>query len=340
MSNNIKLGILKSFKELDSLVQSYCDACKELGVEYVILDLLCVNWIEVIKKSNVNGILVRVKGNIQEQKSLFDERLSIINDDLGIPIYPSKKELFLYENKRMYEYWLTAHNFPHPPTYIYYTKKDALYHIKKSKLPIVFKTNGGASSSGVRIIRNKFFAKRYIQKVFGLFDPRLSMGKVYWGRKWIFPVPRFGMSQKHYVIMQDFIPIKWEWRIIKIGNSYFGHQKLLKGEFASGSGKVGWVEPPKHLLFMVKELCEKGKFDSMAMDVLESLDGKYYINEIQSLFGSFLPYQMKINGIPGRFIYNGNDFVFEKGEFNQKGSNLLRVEDFIKKIEQNYYKYR
>mgnify|MGYP003793132593 CR=1 FL=1 len=256
---------------------------------------------------------------------------------MGIPIYPSRKELFLYENKRMYEYWLTAHNFPHPPTFIYYTKKEALNHLKISKLPIVFKTNGGASSSGVRIIRNKYVAKSYIQKVFGYLDSRLSMGKVHWGKKWIFPVPKLGMAQKHYVIMQDFIPIKWEWRIIKIGNSYFGHQKLLKGEFASGSGRVGWIAPPEKLLFMIKDLCEKGSFDSMAMDVFESVDDKYYINEIQSLFGSFKPSQMKINEVSGRYQYINEKFVFEEGEFNRFGSNLLRVEDFIEKIESNYY---
>lgn len=329
----MKIGILKSFKELDRLIQSYIDACDELGIEYVVLDLLSDNWIEEIINAKVDGLLVRVKGNIPEHKSMFDERLSIINEDLGIPIYPSKKELFIYENKRMYDYWLTAHNFPHVSTNIYYDKGRALKFIKSAKLPLVFKTNGGASSSGVEIIRSRFKAKVNIHRIFGLFDPRLSIGKLNWSRKGIFPIPKFGMIQKHYIIIQEFISIKWEWRIIKIGESYFGHQKLLKGDFASGSDRVGWVEPPKELLFLIKSLCETGNFDSMAMDVLESIDGKFYINEIQSLFGSYLPYQMRVNDIPGRFVFNETDFVFEAGEFNRLGSNLLRVEDFIKKLK-------
>jgi glutathione synthase/RimK-type ligase-like ATP-grasp enzyme len=333
----MKLGILKSFKELDLLILSYVDACRDLGIDYVVIDLLSDNWIEEILEANVDGILVRVKGNIQEQKSLFDERLSIINDDLGIPIYPSRKELFLYENKRMYAYWLKANNFPLLPTYIYYTKADALKFIKKAKFPLVFKTNGGASSSGVEIIKNRLHAKYIITRIFGLFDPRLSFGKLHWSKKWLIPVPKFGMMQKHYIIIQEYIHIKWEWRIIKIGDSYFGHQKLLKGKFASGSDLVGWVNPPQELLFLIKEVCDKGKFDSMAMDVLESLEGKFYINELQSLFGSFLPYQMKINGIPGRYILENGDFIFEEGEFNKYGSNLLRVEDFIHKLNDNYY---
>lgn len=334
----MKLGILKSFKEIDHLIQSYVDACDALGIKYVIIDLLGNNWLDEIKNSGVDGFLVRIKGNIPEQKSLYDERLMIINEDLGIPIYPSRKELFLYENKRMYAYWLQANNFPFVDTYVFYKKKQALAFLRDAELPLVLKTNGGASSSGVDIIRSKTLAASIIHRVFGFFDARMSFGKLHWSQKWIIPVPKFGMVQKHYLIIQRFIPIKWEWRIIKIGNSYFGHQKLLKGDFASGSDLVGWVEPPKELLFLIKDVCEKGKFDSMAMDVLESIEGQFYINELQSLFGSFLPYQMKINGIPGRFILKNGEYIFEEGEFNKFGSNLLRVEDFVNKLNQSYYK--
>jgi glutathione synthase/RimK-type ligase-like ATP-grasp enzyme len=331
----MKLGILKSFDSIQMLVDQYCEACKELGVDYTILDLLSENWIEEIKQANVDGILVRIKGNLDEHKNMFDERLFIINEELGIPIYPSRKELFLYENKRLYEYWLTANGYPHPKTNIFYKKKDALEFLKTAKMPLVFKTNGGATSSGVQIVKSKVRARYYIHQIFGIIDYRLSLGKTPWKKGGI-PIPKFGMTQKHYVIMQEYIPLKWEWRIIKIGNSYFGKQKLLKGYFASGVGVFGWVTPPKELLLMVKSVCDKGNFDCMAMDVLESKDGKYYINELQSLFGTKTPY-MKINGEQGRYILINDEFIFEKGEFNKMGGNILRVEDFIKKIKSGYY---
>jgi len=50
-------------------------------------------------------------------------------------------------------------------------------------------------------------------------------------------------------------------RMIKIGDSYFGHKKLLKGDFASGSGAVGWEAPPRQLLEMLDLICQKGKFN-------------------------------------------------------------------------------
>lgn len=333
----MRLGILKSFSEIDDLIQSYIDACKLEGVDFVLLDLLDENWIENIIDSRVDGILVRVKGNIQEQKSLFDERLMIINEELGIPIYPTRKELYLYENKRMYAYWLQVNNLPHVATHIFYTKQTAFKFLDTAKFPLVFKTNTGASSSGVQIVKSKLLAKWYLHLIFGFFDARLSFGKTSFGKLGFLPIPKFGMSQKHYAIIQDFIPIKWEWRIIKIGDSYFGHQKLLKGLFASGSDLIGWVKPPKELLYLVMRVCDIGKFDSMAMDVFESIEGEYYINELQSLFGSFLPFQMRIDNIPGRYVYIDGEFVFEKGEYNILNSNVLRVKDFMGKLKNNNY---
>lgn len=334
----MRLGILKSFREIDELVSSYAQACKYLNVDYVIIDIMSSNWIENIKKANVDGVLVRVKGNIQEHKSFFDERLAIIDEELHIPIYPSRKELFLYENKRLYAYWLNANNFPHPKSYVFYDKKNAIKFLDETEYPIVFKTSGGASASGVQIINSKHKAKRLVHKILGYFDARLTIGLIPWTfvNKWI-PVPKFGQVQKNYIIIQEYIPIKWEWRIIKIGNSFFGHQKLLKGQFASGSGLVGWVKPPFELLDMVDNLCNVGKFDSMAMDVFEGKDGKYYINEIQSLFGSFADYQMSIDGKHGRFIKQGVSYMFEEGDFNIINSNVLRVEDFVKKLNSGYY---
>lgn len=328
----MKLGILTSFANIQKLVDQYCEACKELGVEYVLLDLLDHDWISKIRDAKVDGILVRVYGTLQEYKSLFDERLYIINEEMKIPVYPSRKELYLYENKRLCEYWMTLHGYPHAKTKIFYRKDEAKEFVKKADYPLVFKTNGGATASGVQIVRSKAQARRYVRQIFGAFDYRLSFGKVPWKKGGI-PVPKFGMAQKHYAIIQEFIPIKWEWRIIKIGNSYFGHKKLLKGDFASGSGLYSWDEPPVELYYLIKDVCEKGNFNSIALDIFEGTNDKYYINEIQSLFGSYAPYQVKKDGKPGRYYFENGEFKFEEGEFNRLGSNLLRVKDFVQILE-------
>ena len=132
------------------------------------------------------------------------------------------------------------------------------------------------------------------------------------------------------MIVQDFHKIKWEWRVLKIGNSYFGHQKLLKGNKASGSGLVGWVMPPIQVLNLAKSVCDKGGFAAMAVDIFETVDGRLLINEIQAQFGSYLDYQMMVDDKPGRLVYSDEKgFVWEEGVFNRLNSCLLRVQNFV-----------
>ncbi len=67
----------------------------------------------------------------------------------------------------------------------------------------------------------------------------------------------------------------------------------------------------------------------MDVDVFETKDGKYQINELQAFFGSYADYQMSIDGHHGRYLYKDCDFVFEEGDFNVFGSTKLKIEDFI-----------
>lgn len=68
----------------------------------------------------------------------------------------------------------------------------------------------------------------------------------------------------------------------------------------------------------------------MNLDIFETFEGEYYVNELQTMFGSFNISQMYIDGKPGRFKYLNNEWIFEEGYFNQNASMNLRVEDFIK----------
>jgi glutathione synthase/RimK-type ligase-like ATP-grasp enzyme len=326
----MKLGILKSWENIHL---SYIDACEELKINYEVIDILSPNWIGLIKKSNCDGFLCRPPCDLQERKTIYDEKLYFMTKFMNKKIYPSYDELFIYENKRNMSYFLEIENLPHPKTFVFSRKEDALYFIEKCTFPQVFKTNIGAGASGVIIVKSKREAKSIINKVFGRFHKYFAFGKIHKINYKNFNFPNIGGAQKHYLIAQEFHNINYEWRIIKIGNSYSGHQKLLDGKFASGSGLVGWYEPPKELLELVKNIADKYGFYSVSIDIFETENNKFLINEIQSLFGSYLKYQMKIDNIPGIFKYEKGNFVFYKGEFHQNSSNNLRIKHFVDLLE-------
>ena len=323
----IKLGILT---DLYNHYQLYEQSCRELHVDYVIIDFLSSKWLQHIHNNlDCDGYLVRPTHDFQEHRDVYMERLYFLNKELNKPIYPSYEELHLYENKRNMYTWLSIHNFPHIKTHVFLNKKEAIQYIKYCSYPIVMKANTGAGATGVEIVKTRRRAMRRINNVFGRIHPLFALGHPQYRKKFSVNLPVFGMAEKHVVLIQEYKDIKWEWRIIKIDNSFFGHQKLLKNDYASGSGLVGWVEPPKILLDLTREICLKGNFYSMAADIFETKSGEYFVNELQSLFGSYLNSQMVINGTSGRFRYDNGNYVFEEGTFNRLGSYLLRVRHFL-----------
>jgi glutathione synthase/RimK-type ligase-like ATP-grasp enzyme len=323
----MKLGILTDFY---NHYQLYEKSCLELNVDYVIIDFLSNHWLQNIKNNlDCDGFLVRPTHDFQEHRDVYMERLYFLNKVLNQKIYPGYEELWLYENKRNMYTWLSIHDFPHAQTNVFLNKQDAIRYIKNCTYPIVMKSNTGAGATGVEVIKTRRRAIKRLNNVFGRIHPLFALGHPQHRKKFKINIPVFGMAEKHILLVQKYKEIKWEWRIIKIGHSFFGHQKLLKNNIASGSGMVGWVEPPRYLLDLTQNICQKGNFYSMAVDIFETTSGEYCINELQSLFGSYLDSQMLINDIPGRFKYENGNYIFEKGYFNRLGSYLLRVEHFI-----------
>ncbi len=327
---SIKLGVFTAFRNMHKY---YIKSCEELGIKYEVIDIIGDNWLEEVLNSDCDGFLCRPPSKFQERKSMFDERLYLVNKWLNKPIYPSYDELLIYENKKMMSYFFKIHNIPHTKTNIFYRKKDCLEFIKNTNFPLVFKTNIGSTAKGVKIVKSKLAAKVITNKVFGLLNSKLSRGYTPQTTGKIIPFSAVGSNQKHYLIFQDFEKIKWEWRIIKIDNFYFGRKKLLKGNFASGSDLAGFDNPPKDLLLLTKKICDLGNFNSMAADIFETEDNRFLVNELQSIFGCKNPYQMCIDGKPGRYILEGEKFVFEKGKFNIYDIYTMRVKHFIKLLK-------
>ena len=335
----MKIGIFTSFASV--LTEKAVKACESLEVDYEIVDICSSEWIKNVQSSDCDGFFCPSNAISQELKSIQDERYYFVSQVMHRPIYPDFLGLFLHESKRNMSAWLEINNFPRAKTRVFTDRKEAVEYLENCQYPIVTKANVGAGAAKVVIIKKKRQAIRMAKKCLTRGKASiLKPGFAYKARfkKWFIPTLRdFRNRQKDYFIVQDFVKdVQWEWRILKIGDSYFGHQKLFKGEFASGSGRVGWVAPPVELLKMVRELCIKGGFPCMDADIFETKDGKYYINELQAVFGSYLDYQMSIDGIHGRFVDKDGEFVFEEGDFNVFGSQKLKIEHFVSLLKNNY----
>lgn len=348
-SKRVRVAIFKNEDPFDH--NPWVIACEHINssIEYLIIDLTKGDWLESLKQYNPNICLLKPSGKTSLFRQLYQERVEIIANDLHYKVFPSYDEIRIYENKRYFSYWAKANSISHPKTWVFYNKSDASNFSKSCIYPIVAKLNIGASGNGVQVIKSETDLNSYINRAFaeGISSrtgPKLEKGNLL-GRLWSkLTNPRQLVNrlktysqiasdkQKGFVILQEFIPHNFEWRVVRIGDSFFAHKKIKVGEKASGTLKKGYENPPFILLDFIKQLTDKFNFRSVAIDVFEDSEGSYLVNEIQCIFGQSDPYQMLVNGKPGRYMHIGNKWVFEPGDFNQNQSYNLRVEYIIDQI--------
>lgn len=331
-----KLGIFNGFNTGKDSYELYVQACIDLGVEYEVIDIVSDNWLENLAASDCDAYLVRPTPFYVAWKRMFDEKLHHVVNVLGKTVYPRYQDLLMYENKRHMAYTMQIHNLPHARTHIFYDKAEALAFAETTALPVVFKTHIGAQSRGVKIVRTRRQLQRLIRQVFfrGYFRRARVNFKGLLPRKVSVPY-YFAEPDYKVILLQEFLPDVLEWRMIRIGDWYFGHQKMKHGEFHSGSPVEGWFTPPERLLRFVKDVCDTIGTNSMAVDVFETPQGEYKVNELQAVSGSYKPSQMFVDGKPGRFVFDrGRDsWDFEEGYFNLNGSCNLRVLHLLEMLD-------
>jgi hypothetical protein len=299
--------------------ESFIAACQQRKVAYCTLDLFASDWLRQVRDSQCAAFVAWPSEFIAEWKSMYDERLRVLTHDLRKLLYPSYDALWLYGSKQRTQDWLEAHGYPHPKTWVFYEEAEAVAFLARTPPPLVVKLDIGAAADAVWIVRSAEEARRLLRRGF-------SKGLA--GKKWV-----VGARQWRHLLFQEFLGEVREWRMIRIGDSYFGHEKGRLGQFHSGSGKVGWFDPPLAALNLLHEVTEQGNFRSMAMDVFQTPDGKLWVNELQSVFGARVPSQMYINGVPGRYRCQRGGFVFEEGLFCRNSCCDLRIEDLINILE-------
>lgn len=349
----LRLAILKV--EIDKDYKLWETVCHEMRdfVEWESVDLDRSDWLSVIRRGRFDGLLAMPPGITNVYKNMYDERVNILSTVLGLPVFPSMEEISVYENKKYLSYWLQANDIPHPKTWVFYLEQEALEFVAQASVPLVAKTNVGASGRGVSILKSNAEAIEYVKNTFSgrgavrstgpnlrkkglamrvlrkMTNPKAFMERL---RHYKFEGSEV---QRDYVIFQEFIPHSYEWRCVRIGPSFFAHKKMVKGEKASGSLIKGYENPSFGLLDFVKEVTDKRQFRSQSVDIFETADGRYLVNEMQCTFGQSDPYQMLVDGVPGRYRHLQGEWVFEPGDFNKYQSFLLRLEYFVEVLTSN-----
>lgn len=315
--HNIQVGIIVDHKLKHKFPIA---ACFDLGVDYRLVNIAAEDWLDRVKNCPCDLYLVHPTINARHQRQMYDERLKILIENLDKRIFPDYPSLWIYESKYRMYYWLRTNGFASPKTWIFYNKDSALEFCRGADVPIVYKSDSGSGASGVRIFRDRERLIRFVRRYY----------------KTGFKRPDSRDYERGGLLLQEYVPDAREWRMIRIGDSFFGYEKIKVGEYHSGSHAWSYGRPSDELLNLLRHITDKGGFKSMDLDIFQATDGRLLVNELQAVFGMGNPYEMcVINDQPGRMLWNQDKkiWVFEEGRFCQNYMWNLRLQYLLEDLQ-------
>mgnify|MGYP004541481335 CR=1 FL=1 len=255
-------------------------------------------WIEYCKMQGVdyklvntydNDIVRQVEGcdafmwhyhHTDYRDSLFAKQLLFSLQMLGIKVFPNFNTSWHFDDKVGQKYMLEAIGAPMVPSYVFYTKDEAMRWIEHTDFPKVFKLRGGAGSHNVMLAHNRSEAIKFVNKAFGkgfsqknlhhLLSDNIRKYKA--GKVSVFYIlkdiaafyleaesyRKMHSREKGYAYFQEFIPNNtFDIRVCVIGNKAFAIKRMVReNDFrASGSGNIIYAKAE------IDERCVKIAFE-------------------------------------------------------------------------------
>lgn len=276
---------------------------------------------------------------------LFAKELTAALEARGLSVFPNSATAGHFDDKVAQKYLFEALQIPSIPTWVFYSKRQALDWVDTAEFPKVFKLRGGAGSMNVRLVEDKRAARRIVERSFssgwaaqspsypfleGLRELRenptakTARGVLMGGLRSMRALlaPRLKAREWGYVYFQDFIKGNdSDVRVTVIGAKAFGSRRMnRRGDFrASGSGHA-WYEPHEIPLVCVEAAfaaARKMRSQCAACDFV-FLDGRPLIVEVSYGFRSLVA-----KG------YWDADLVWHEGEISTPS---LIIENFLREV--------
>jgi glutathione synthase/RimK-type ligase-like ATP-grasp enzyme len=289
-------------------------AAAELGGRVTFFDPDDVDWPKQVREAGCDGHLLRVRHGHTADWSLDQARLAYLHL-LGTPTWPTPSEAFLYEDKARFTWWLAARGVPHVPTFTFVDLERADAFFETATYPLVVKTRHDSGGHGVERIANRREA-RAVARVFleGRFYRR---GQRDWRE-----------AEHGALIVQPFLPVAAEHRVIRLGDAWFAHGKQLApgGWRYSGSGHRDLEFPGFEVLDRALTVAERIGLHCGAIDLLTLEDGSWLVGEVQTWYGGVRV--MNHHGVPHVVWRDADGWRLEEGMPHVHRGQSLRLKAF------------
>ena len=281
----------------------WIEYCKNNNIDYKLVDAYNTNIIEQVKDCDA---FMWHHNHADYRDVLFAKQLLFSLETAGIKCFPDYHTTWHFDDKVGQKYLLEAIGAPIVPSYVFYTKKEALDWIAKTEFPKVFKLRGGAGASNVKLAYTAGEARRLVRKAFRRGFPQFDrvgyLKERY--RKWrggkdsfigvmkgvgrllmVTDFAKMHAREKGYVYFQDFIPNNtFDIRVCVVGDKAFALKRIVReGDFrASGSGNIVYekTQIDERCVKIAFAVNEKLRAQSVAYDFVFDIANSPLIVEI------------------------------------------------------------
>ena len=281
--------------------------CKENDIDYKIVNAYDFDIVSQIKEDCDAFMWHHHHGDYRD--ALFAKQLIYSLESSGIKCFPDFHTTWHFDDKVGQKYLLESIGAPLVPSYVFYSKKEALEWVSQTTFPKVFKLRGGAGASNVKLAHTAKEARKFVRKAFGKGFPQFDKIGYLKERyhKWrqgrdsfvgvckgigrlLIPTDYAKMHgrEKGYVYFQDFIPNNtFDIRVVVIGDKAMGEKRYVReGDFrASGSGQFEYIQIRGDVLEIAFGIAQKLRLQTVAFDFIFR-DNEPLIVEMSYGFGT------------------------------------------------------
>ncbi|MBT0654210.1 glycosyltransferase [Geomobilimonas luticola] len=272
-------------EQVNSFSRHWIDYFEAQGHEVKVVDVWSSDLMAQLR--NVHGFMWRwahLRGHFQVARRI----LPVIEREWTIPVFPSQKTCWHYDDKVSQEFLFEAHTIPRPTTWIWFERDRAIRWARsEANYPLVLKLSTGASSVNVILVHTADEAVWWIHRLFnqGIFSLEKRNGSLEQINSTISshatslfntgfapdPGPYFYEYHKGYVLFQKFLPDNaFDTRANIIGNRCFVFRRHNRpNDFrASGSGLLDFDQSAidQRFIRLAFETARKLGTQSVAID--------------------------------------------------------------------------
>lgn len=293
----------------NSYSEQWIEYCQRNNIQYKIVDAYANDILEQV--SDCDAFMWHHHFHQYKDYLFAKQLIYVIEKQMGKITFPNIDTCWHYDDKVGQKYLLEAIGAPIIPTYIFYSKQEALDWVQQTSFPKIFKLRSGASSENVQFVRNQRRAKSLISQVFGAgFEQynRINGIREQWSKyknsngtfldllrsfKRLFVSTEFSkMHSKEigYAYFQDYMPDNdSDTRVFLIGNRAVAKKRMNKPHDFRASGSDFQIFDKEHVDIRCVEIAfkvnKKLKMQSVAFDFIYNENKNPVIAEISYCSG-------------------------------------------------------